>query len=113
MASMTRLFFLVLGLLTPVTIALYRWLLICREASAESFGKDRLSKLLLLVNTAVPALLAAGLGWVVEEFRPYTVCIGREEIFWVDLGNIGSGFDVGSFWTRGLYWNLPIYHPYR
>ena len=68
--------------------------------------------MLNIINSLVPVLIAVGAGVFAEDIHRYTICIGREEIFRVDLDNLleDEGIPV---WSYGRGVSQPLYHPFR
>ena len=95
----------------PVTIALFRYLLVCKAETAERFGKTKLARLLTLVNFLVPTLMVIGSIVCRDHVHYYTKCIGREEIYEFDLDHLENG--AKTLWDKGVTLSLPIYHPFR
>ena len=90
----------------------HRYCLVCCGTTAERFGKARLANLLLVVNHLVPVLCSAGAVVFAADMWQYTVCVGREETFLVDLDNLAGGRRTGV-WRVGRVISLPLYHPFR
>ena len=109
---MVTTYFSLLNRVIPITISIYRYLMICQAERTEVFGKAKLARLLNTVNSLVPVLMTIILLVYAEDFFPYTACLGREEIFHVDLNNLLGDADL-SFWNRSRFLRLPIYHPVR
>ena len=99
-ASTIRVFFHQLNRVIPVTVSIYRYMLICQNATAERFGKERLARLLHLVNNLIPVLCTAACLVYADKVQGYTVCIEREEIFVTDLDNLLDSQDT-SIWSTG------------
>ena len=105
-------YFTILNRVIPITIAVYRYLLICQAEKINLFGRTKLARLLNTVNSLVPVLMTIIILVYAEDFFPYTACLGREEIFHVDLNDLLGDADL-SFWNKSLFLRLPIYHPVR
>ena len=58
--TFVRWFYVQLNRLIPVTIALYRYLLVCRNEATERFGKERLARGLNILTQLLPLLTAIG-----------------------------------------------------
>ena len=69
-------FFTSLNRALPLTIATYRYFLVCHAERAEMFGKKKFAKLLNIVHNVVTILITIGVGLVVHTSRAYMVCIG-------------------------------------
>ena len=72
----------------------------------------RLAWLLNTLNCLAATGLTCGVIICRERMAFYTKCIGREEIFHVDLDHLDHGVKT-SYWDKGLFLSLPIYHPFR
>ena len=95
-----RWFFHQLNRVIPVTVSIYRYMLICQNAAAERFGKQRLARLLHIVNNLVPVLCTTACLFYAEQLRGFAVCIEREEMFVTDLDNLLDSQDT-SIWSTG------------
>ena len=105
-------FFTILNRVIPITIAIYRYLLVCQAEKTAAFGKTKLARLLLTTNSLVPLGMTILILAYAESYFPYTVCLGREEIFHVDLNDLLGEADP-SFWNMSRFMRLPIYNPVR
>ena len=105
-------YFTILNRVIPITIAIYRYLVICQTEKTQLFGLTKLARLLKTVNTLVPVVMTIIMLVYAEDFFPYTACLGREEIFHVDLNDLLGDADL-SFWNKSRFLRLPIYHPVR
>ena len=103
--------FTVMNRVLPVTIAIFRYILVCKAETAERFGKTKLARLLTLVNFLVPTLMVMGSIVCRDHVHYYTKCIGREEIYEFDLDHLENG--AKTLWDKGVTLSLPIYHPFR
>ena len=57
---LVRWFYLSINRLIPVTIAVYRYLLVCRNQATEQFGKEKLGKVLNVSTHVLPFLHTIG-----------------------------------------------------
>ena len=103
-----RLFFFILNRVVPLTIATYRYILVCQY---QRFGKPKLGKILVFATGLVPILVTVFSVVYRENFWSYTYCLGREETFSNYLEEEEEV--VASWWYTGRYIDLPIYHPVR
>ena len=56
-----------------------------KAAAVEKFGASKLAKLLHVINTLVPVIMAILCILYRDSIFMYAFCIGREEIFHVNL----------------------------
>ena len=92
----------------PITIAIYRYMLVCQNEKTEQFGKAKLGKILITATSLVP-ILGTALSVVYSEDRwIYINCIGREETFYLHEEEVDP-----SWWNTGRFINQPIYYPVR
>ena len=67
----------------------------------------------MLFTAVLPTVLALASVPFVAEFRLYSLCMGRQETFEVDLDNISiSGEDMGIM-NHKRFCRLPAHHPYK
>ena len=106
--------FKILNRVIPITIATYRYLLVCQNQKTERFGKAKLGKILFSATILVPILVTAIIVVYRENILFFTICIGREEIFIlheqeqdIDHSQRTEG------WSTGRFINQPIYNPVR
>ena len=56
-----------------------------KAETVEKFGPSKLANLLHVINTLVPVIMASVCILYRDSIFMYTFCIGREEIFYVNL----------------------------
>ena len=105
-------YFILLNRVIPITIAIYRYLLICHDEKIQRFGRTKLARLLNTTNSLVPVVLTIIPLVYAEDVYLYSACLGRKEIFHKDLNNLLGDEDL-SFWNKGRFLSLPLYHPAR
>ena len=72
----------------------------------------RIARLLNIAHWLITTLMTVGVAMCAEDFLSYTTCLGREEIFKVDLDRLLDDVDQ-SFWKTSRFLRLPVYHPVR
>ena len=107
-------FFKILNRVIPITIATYRYLLVCQSQKTERFGKAKLGKILLSATILVPILATAIIVVYRENILFFTICIGKEEIFILheQEQDIDHSWRTEG-WNTGRFINQPIYYPIR
>ena len=100
-------FFVHVNRVIPVSIVIYRYLLVCHLDTAERIGKSRLKKILNLLTLLIPAFLSLLSLIYRNDMIYFLVCKSQEEVFYYDTDDFGVSF------SGGFQNNNPIYHPTR
>ena len=92
----------------PITIILYRYLMVCHVDFCLSKGEKTIQKFLQNLCITLPILTASISLLYSGNMRGSIVCNGREEAFRFNISNF-----LDSLRDGGVLFLLPIYHPYR
>ena len=92
----------------PITIILYRYLMVCHVDFCLSKGEKTIQKFLQTLCIILPVLSASISLIFSGSIRGSIVCNGREEALMFNISNF-----LNSIGDVGVLFLLPIYHPYR
>ena len=92
----------------PITVILYRYIMVCHVDFCLEKGERKISKILLRASVVVPTLVASFSMFYLDNLRGYLVCSGREEILRFNTDNFFEDAFIG-----GVVILLPLHHPYR
>ena len=71
----------------PVTIAIYRYLMVCHAELCHQVGGKILSRRLIRWTFLTPIILSVIALFIQDVLRDNLICNGREEAVWFNLDN--------------------------
>ena len=92
----------------PITIILYRYLMVCHVDFCLQKGEKRICQTLIKTSVALPTMVAFLSMFYLDNLRGSLICNGREEMFRFKTDNL---FD--EVFYGGVFILLPLYHPFR
>ena len=92
----------------PLTIILYRYLMVCHVDFCLQKGEKRICQTLMKFSVALPTMVAFLSLFYLDNLRGSLICNGREEMFRFKTDNF---FD--EVFYGGVFILLPLYHPFR
>ena len=92
----------------PITIVIYRYLMVCHGQFCLEKGEKKIRWILLRLCLALPVLVASLSSFYSDNMRDFVMCNGREETLRFNINNFLE--DV-SYDESVII--LPAYHPYK
>ena len=90
--------------LIPVTIVMYRYLMVCHAEFSHKMGERVLTRRLIHWTFIIPVVLSV-IGLFFQDFlRDNLICNGREEVLWYNLDNF-FGKTVGGKFFKSVFCN--------
>ena len=102
-----RSFFAYFNRSIPITIVVYRYIMVCQVDIAEKIGKARLGKILNIFTFLIPLVLCLPTHYFREDKFVFLQCLGREEDFYYNTDD----FFLPVIREVGI--RQPLYHPFR
>ena len=103
--------FLVLNRLVPISIAIFRYMMICKALFVVNYGERKLSRMIYKAILTSSVLFGVTTFFHLSRINLYLRCNGQEERF---LYNFPDFFFNPSPSSKGSQFiKLPFFHPYR
>ena len=98
---------MIVNRLVPISIAIFRFLMVCKAVLVVKLGEKRVSRTIFNINLLAPVVIALMTLLHLQNLRLYLKCVGKEEQFLFKFpsffSNIPSGTSI----------KLPFLHPFR